>query len=312
MAKILKLRVKSGLKRGWLLLPATCFVALFAAGIAVWPQTPAFNITLAGQSMIRSDFRVHTPAELATISPLLTGDVIFTNFEATVVEKGQSLTTAAFLSPPEALDALKALGFNLLALSDNHSFDLKVSGIQNTLREVKSRNIVHAGIGNNVAEAAAPGYLHTPKGTVALVAMASGLIARGRIGHRHSSGRERAAHRSRRQAERVHDAASCRTGERAERGRQAAHSSEHPRRAPACRPRDRVRTQSRLSEPPVRGAFPRRAAGTAGSGGLAQEMDARRNRCRRGYHRDAWRASAARRGDLSRPADLLRSGQLHF
>ena len=205
MAKILKLRVKSGLKRGWLLLPATCFVALFAAGIAVWPQTPAFNITLAGQSMIRSDFRVHTPAELATISPLLTGDVIFTNFEATVVEKGQSLHDGRFLSPPEALDALKALGFNLLALSDNHSFDLKVSGVQNTLREVKSRNIVHAGIGNNVEEAAAPGYLHTPKGTVALVAMASGLIADGRIGHRHSTGRERAAHRSRGQAKRVHD-----------------------------------------------------------------------------------------------------------
>ena len=180
MAKILKFaRCKSGLKRGRLLLPATCLAPLFAAGIAVWPQTPAFNITLAGQSMIRSDFRVHTPAELATISPLLTGDVIFTNFEATVVEKGQSLHDGRFLSPPEALDALKALGFNLLALSDNHSFDLKVSGVQNTLREVKSRNIAHAGIGNNVEEAAAPGYLHTPKGTVALVAMASGLIAEG-------------------------------------------------------------------------------------------------------------------------------------
>ena len=77
-----------------------------------------------------------------------------------------------------------------MALSDNHAFDLKVPGIQNTLREVKSRNIAHAGIGNNVEEAAAPGYLHTPKGTVALVAMASGLIDGGRIGHGDSSGRE--------------------------------------------------------------------------------------------------------------------------
>jgi poly-gamma-glutamate capsule biosynthesis protein CapA/YwtB (metallophosphatase superfamily) len=183
MAKSLKSGPKFGLKfrlkRGRLLLPATFLAFLFAAGIAVWPQSPAFNITVTGQSMIRSDFRVHTPTELATISPLLTGDVIFTNFEATVVEKGQSLHDGRFLSPPEALDALKALGFNLLALSDNHSFDLKVSGVQNTLREVKSRNIVHAGIGNNVEEAAAPGYLHTPKGTVALVAMASGLIAEG-------------------------------------------------------------------------------------------------------------------------------------
>ena len=167
------------LKCGRLLLPATCLAIVFAMGVAVWPQSPTLNITLTGQSMIRSDFRVHTPAAVATISPLLKGDVIFTNFEATVLEKEQSTRDGRFLSPPEALDALQALGFNLVALSDNHSFDLKVPGIQNTIREVKRRNLAHAGIGNTLEEAAAPGYLHTPKGTVALVAMASGLIAEG-------------------------------------------------------------------------------------------------------------------------------------
>jgi poly-gamma-glutamate capsule biosynthesis protein CapA/YwtB (metallophosphatase superfamily) len=110
---------------------------------------------------------------------LLKGDVIFTNFEAAVIEKDQSTHDGRFLSPPEALDALKALGFNLLALSDNHAFDLKIPGVQNTLREVKSRNLAHAGIGNTLEEAAAPGYLHTSNGTVALVAMASGLIDEG-------------------------------------------------------------------------------------------------------------------------------------
>src|SRR6266581_3822578 len=158
---------------------AICTVIVFAIVSALWAQTPTFNITLTGQSMIRSDARVHAPDLVSRTAPLLKGDVIFTNFEATVIEKGQSTRDGRFLSPPEALDALKALGFNLLALSDNHSFDLKVSGVQNTLREVKSRNIVHAGIGNNLEEAAAPGYLKTPKGTVAIVAMASGLIAEG-------------------------------------------------------------------------------------------------------------------------------------
>jgi len=167
------------LKCGRLLLPATCLAIVFAMGVAVWPQSSGISITLAGQSMIRSDIRVHTPTAVAAISPLLKGDVIFTNFEATVVEKEQSTHDGRFLSPPEALDALQAFGFNLVALSDNHSFDLKVPGIQNTLREVKSRNLAHAGIGNTLEEAAAPGYLHTPKGTVALVAMASGLIAEG-------------------------------------------------------------------------------------------------------------------------------------
>ena len=167
------------LKCGRFLLPATCLAIVFSIGTAVWPQSPTLNITLTGQSMIRSDIRVNTPTAVATISPLLKGDVIFTNFEAAVIEKEQSTRDGRFLSPPEALDALKDLGFNLLALSDNHSFDLKIPGIQNTLREVKSRNLAHAGIGNTLEEAAAPGYLHTPKGTVALVAMASGLIAEG-------------------------------------------------------------------------------------------------------------------------------------
>jgi poly-gamma-glutamate capsule biosynthesis protein CapA/YwtB (metallophosphatase superfamily) len=156
----------------------SCVAVVFGIAVAVSPQGPTLDITLAGQSMIRSDFRRTTPSELATISPLLKGDVIFTNFEATVIEN-ESTHDGRFLSPPGALDALQALGFNLLALSDNHSFDLKVAGVQNTLKEVKSRNIAHAGIGNNSEEATAPGYLKTSKGTVALVAMASGLIAEG-------------------------------------------------------------------------------------------------------------------------------------
>jgi poly-gamma-glutamate synthesis protein (capsule biosynthesis protein) len=111
---------------------------------------------------------------------MLKSDVIFTNLESAVAEKGETVQEGrGFLTPPEALDALKTFGFNLVALSGNHAFDLKVTGIQNTLREADKRKIAHAGTGNNLAEAAAPGYLHTPKGTIALIASASGLITPG-------------------------------------------------------------------------------------------------------------------------------------
>jgi poly-gamma-glutamate capsule biosynthesis protein CapA/YwtB (metallophosphatase superfamily) len=112
-------------------------------------------------------------------------NVIFANFEATVGEiqqeskSVQQSTVMLSISPPGALDALQTLGFNLVSLSNNHAFDLNVKCIQNALQEVKRRNFVHAGIANVLAEAAAPAYLHTPKGTVALVAMASGLIQPG-------------------------------------------------------------------------------------------------------------------------------------
>jgi poly-gamma-glutamate capsule biosynthesis protein CapA/YwtB (metallophosphatase superfamily) len=130
--------------------------------------------------MIRSDIRATAPSAVPVIQDLLKGDVVFTNFEAAIAEKGEAVHEGrGFLTPPEALDALASFGFNLLSLSGNHAFDLKATGILNTMREADSRKIVHAGTGSNLAEAAAPGYLHTPKGTIALIASASGLITAG-------------------------------------------------------------------------------------------------------------------------------------
>ncbi len=149
-------------------------------GSAQRPQSAPITITLTGQSMIRSDIRATAPAAVPVIQGLLKGDVVFTNLEASVAEKGETVHEGrGFLTPPEALDALTSFGFNLLSLAGNHAFDLKVTGIHNTIREADSRKIVHAGTGNNLAEAVAPGYLHTPKGTIALIASASGLIAPG-------------------------------------------------------------------------------------------------------------------------------------
>src|SRR6202165_5785941 len=156
------------------------FAIACAMAAASRSQSNEITITLAGQSMIRSDIRATSPATAPVIQGLLKGDVVFTNLEATVAEKGETVQEGrGFLTPPEALDALKIFGFNLLALSGNHAFDLNVKGVQNTIREADSRKIVHAGTGNNLAEAAAPAYLHTPKGTIALIASASGLITPG-------------------------------------------------------------------------------------------------------------------------------------
>jgi poly-gamma-glutamate capsule biosynthesis protein CapA/YwtB (metallophosphatase superfamily) len=172
------------LKTGRLLARAACLAVLLAMvgsrGAAQRPQPAPITITLAGQSMIRSDIRATAPAAVPVIQGLLKGDVVFTNFEAAVAEKGETIREGrGFLTPPEALDALATFGVNLLSLSGNHAFDLKATGVQNTIREADSRKMVHAGTGNNLADAAAPGYLHTSKGTIALIASASGLIAPG-------------------------------------------------------------------------------------------------------------------------------------
>jgi poly-gamma-glutamate capsule biosynthesis protein CapA/YwtB (metallophosphatase superfamily) len=150
----------------------------FAAAVSA--QSTTTTIVLTGQSMIRSDLRATKPAAVPIIKGLLNGDVIFTNLEATVALPGETIQEGrGFLTPPEALDALTAMGFNLLALSGNHAFDLKETGIRNTVRELERRHLVHAGIGNTITEAAAPAYHQTPKGIIALIASASGLIAPG-------------------------------------------------------------------------------------------------------------------------------------
>ncbi len=142
-------------------------------------QPDTFTLSLTGQAMIRSDIRVHTPQVVSTWAPLLKADVVFTNFEATIAKPEQSLNEGRLLAPPAALESLKAIGFNLLSLANNHAWDLKAVGIQSTLKEVERLGIAHAGTGNTLQEAAAPAYMKTPKGTVALVAIASGLVADG-------------------------------------------------------------------------------------------------------------------------------------
>jgi poly-gamma-glutamate capsule biosynthesis protein CapA/YwtB (metallophosphatase superfamily) len=158
---------------------ALVLLALGAASAARSQESPLI-VTLTGQAMIRSDLRTTDPPALVRIRSMLAGDVIFTNLEGTIAEPGQSVHQGrGFLTPPQALDALQAMGFNLLALSDNHAFDLQVTGIGNTLREADLRHLVHAGTGLTLAAAAAPAYLSTVHGRVALVASASGLLPAG-------------------------------------------------------------------------------------------------------------------------------------
>jgi poly-gamma-glutamate capsule biosynthesis protein CapA/YwtB (metallophosphatase superfamily) len=143
-------------------------------------QEAPLTVTVTGQSMIRSDLRTTDAAAVARIRSMLTGDVLFTNLEGAVAEQGQSVHEGrGFLTPPQALDALQAMGFNLLALSDNHAFDLQVTGIVNTLREADLRRLAHAGTGLTLAAAAAPAYFSTAHGRVALIASASGLLTPG-------------------------------------------------------------------------------------------------------------------------------------
>lgn len=70
------------------------------------------------------------------------------------------MTDEGFLlgcSEPVVLDALKDIGFNALALSNNHAFDLGPPGVLSTLEEAAERGFHHAGIDVDAEDARRPG-----------------------------------------------------------------------------------------------------------------------------------------------------------
>jgi poly-gamma-glutamate capsule biosynthesis protein CapA/YwtB (metallophosphatase superfamily) len=141
-------------------------------------MTTPFTIAVTGQSLIKHDTReVHTPGFLEVQEVLRRADFSFTNFESTILGShgGWPLKGAVFgCSQPNALDALQALGFHGLSLSNNHAFDLGPSGILSTLEEVERRGFLHAGIGRNLTAASRAAKASIGGSKVALVAMDGG------------------------------------------------------------------------------------------------------------------------------------------
>ena len=140
------------------------------------------TVTLVGQSMIRGDLRADAPEAVPAIKRLVGGYAAFTNFEATIYDptKGQTTRDGRFASPAGAMEALQSFGFSLLSLANNHSFDMKGPGIENTLDTAARLRVSSAGIGRTLADADKPVYLKTGKGTIGFIGFASGLIDEGR------------------------------------------------------------------------------------------------------------------------------------
>lgn len=136
------------------------------------------RIALVGQSLIHEDLRRAHPLAVEQAKGYLQGaHVRFTNLETAVAPTGLAVERRApsvHRTGPEVLDALKDMGFNMLSLSNNHALDLGVGGLLATVDEVTKRGFTYAGTGRDADEAAAAGYLETPVGGVALIAMASG------------------------------------------------------------------------------------------------------------------------------------------
>ncbi|MDW9419032.1 hypothetical protein GOC56_31780 [Sinorhizobium meliloti] len=91
---------------------------------------------------------------------------------------------AYHISVPELGSDLKAMGFNLMSRANNHTLDWGIGGMRETSRILDESGIVHAGAGENLAQAGAARFLETARGRVALVSFGTtfGPMFRKRVG----------------------------------------------------------------------------------------------------------------------------------
>ncbi|MER8665493.1 CapA family protein [Mesorhizobium sp. M1148] len=106
-------------------------------------------------------------------------DVTFGNLETNILDvhsKGcpQAEYGGAYLIGARELGPdLKAMGFNMVSRANNHTLDWGVEGMRETTRALDENGIVHAGAGENLAQARSARFLETPRGRVALVSFAT-------------------------------------------------------------------------------------------------------------------------------------------
>ncbi|MCC5862589.1 MAG: CapA family protein [Gammaproteobacteria bacterium] len=167
-----------------------------AAGLATLPGVSAWwapsalgreaiRVTTSGQALISHDIcAADYPGFAEVNAELARGDVVFTDLETAIrtPESGEPTRQRAMFShaaEPEVLDCLKLMGFNLLALANNHAWDLHTAGVLATRNVVQARGFGFAGTGHNITEATDAGLLELPGAVVALVAAATGRIRDG-------------------------------------------------------------------------------------------------------------------------------------
>ena len=136
-------------------------------------KLPKVKFTAVGDMLIQRVISTEYEGFAAVRDYIKKGDARFFNFESIIYKEGlwgnQFNGGSHHMSDPKTLDIAAEYGFNMLSFANNHTFDWGYGGMINTLETLKKTDFVHTGVGMNLDEAAAPAYLDTPNGRVALI-----------------------------------------------------------------------------------------------------------------------------------------------
>jgi poly-gamma-glutamate synthesis protein (capsule biosynthesis protein) len=140
-------------------------------------MNPRMKITAVGDCFITRPLPPNDPAALDLASILQQGEARFANLEVTV-HHGEASACATSggtwaIAPPSILEALQTYGFNMIGWANNHTLDYLYDGLKSTQQYLEHERFVHAGAGDNLAQASAPRYLEGNSGRYALIGVVS-------------------------------------------------------------------------------------------------------------------------------------------
>lgn len=120
---------------------------------------------------------------------LRTADVTFGNFEtmafdlATTRASPQAESGGTWmLAAPGVPKDVKAMGFDLVGVANNHATDWGAEGLFETMQLLDEAGLVHGGVGRNLMAARAPRYHDAPAGRVGMVSASSTFPSMARAG----------------------------------------------------------------------------------------------------------------------------------
>jgi len=113
-------------------------------------------------------------AAMAAVLPMIDGDLVIANAEAPMTYSTQPLSPGkqfSYHADPMAAWALSKAGIDALGLGNNHSMDMGIEGLEDTVKLSANSGMDTFGAGHNLAEAERPLIWHTDMGTIGVVAL---------------------------------------------------------------------------------------------------------------------------------------------
>ena len=105
------------------------------------------------------------------------GDVRINNLEMVISDYDQFASTYCggiwLTSPPQRLDDVLSYGFNCFGFANNHTMDFSYGGLENTLGELKKRDVPVCGAGMDIHQATAPAMVEADGEKVAVLCISS-------------------------------------------------------------------------------------------------------------------------------------------